>query len=340
MKTPYEFAGLHSVPAEADDAQLRGIFRVFLLASVLMVAALVPFVLALNTTATQAGTEEAKEAPASTMLSWVPKDDEETETFLIDNYALTLSTHVHSNGERVAYLRVRAPTGESASIHGQVGYPIPSAGFGVGQLDPKSDTRQVIFTSYTGGLHCCTKITVLELLEGKWRRIELGLWDGNKLPDFPTDVDGDGIRDFVLNDDRFDYAFAPYTESHKPPRIFNISGARVAEVGQAARYDALYAADMNRTQTGCMKGKNAACAAFVASASRLGRREWAWEIMLAHYTRATDWDFPTKCKVKRVGDLCPPGQTEQFREFPDALAWFLTDTGYSRQDQRPEGQID
>jgi hypothetical protein len=338
MKIPYEFAGLHSAPAEADDAELRAIFRVFLLASVLMVAALVPFVLALNATATHAGTEEAKAAPAATMLSWVPKDDEETETFLIDNYALTLSTHVHSNGERVAFLRVRAPTGELASIHGQVGYPIPSAGFGVGKLDPKSDTQQVIFTSYTGGLHCCTKITVLELVEGQWARIEVGLWDGNKLPDFPRDVDGDGTRDFLLKDDRFDYAFAPYTESHKPPRIFNIDGARVVETGQAERYDAIYEADMNRTHTGCMK--NAACAAFVASASRLGRHEWAWEIMLAHYKRATDWDLPTKCRVKRVNDLCPPGQTEQFREFPDALAWFLTDTGYTRQENRPERQID
>jgi hypothetical protein len=340
MKTPSEFAGVHTVPADGEEAHLRAIFRVFLLASVLMVAALVPFVLALNATATQAGTEEAHEAPAATMLSWVPKGDEETETFLIDDYALTLSTHVHTNGERVAFLRVRGPNGELASIHGQVGYPIPSAGFGVGRLDPKSDTQQVIFTSYTGGLHCCTKITVLELIKGQWRRIELGMWDGDPLWDFPADVDGDGTRDFVLKDDRFDYAFAPYTESQKPPRIFNIEGARVVEVGLAARYDAIYEADMNRTHGGCLKGKNAACAAFVASASRLGRDEWAWQVMLAHYKRATDWDFPTKCTVKRVGDLCPPGKTEQFRAFPDALAWFLTDTGYTRREERPEGQID
>jgi hypothetical protein len=340
MKTPSEFAHVHHVPAATEEAQLRTIFRVFLLASVLVVVTLVPFVLALHTTVTQAGTGEAQEAPAATMLSWVPKDDEETETFLIDDYALTFSTHVHANGERVAFLRVRGPKGEAASIHGQVGYPIPSAGFGVGRLDPKSDTQQVIFTSYTGGLHCCTKITVLELVEGQWRRIELGLWDGKPLPDFPQDVDGDGTRDFVLKDDRFDYAFAPYTESRKPPRIFNIEGARLVEVGQAARYDAIYEADMNATHAGCVKGKNAACAAFVASASRLGRREWAWGIMLTHYKRATDWDFPTKCRVKRVNDLCPPGQTEQFREFPDALAWFLTDTGYTRQEGRPEGQID
>jgi hypothetical protein len=142
-------------------------------------------------------------------------------------------------------------------------------------------------------------------------------------------VDGDGTSDFVLKDDRFDYAFAPYTESHKPPRIFNIEGAKLVEVGKEARYDAVYEADMKSAYTDCMKQKNAACAAFVANASRLGRREWAWDVMLAHYHRSTDWNFPTKCKVPLQAGVCPPGRSEQFSEFPEALAWFLTDTGYT-----------
>jgi hypothetical protein len=221
-----------------------------------------------------------------------------------------------------------------------VGYPTPSASFGVGKLDPSSTTKQVIVTSYSGGLHCCTKITVLKLVEGTWRKIQLGLWDGDPLPEFPTDVDGDGTPDFVLKDDRFDYAFAPYTESHKPPRIFNVAGGRVVEVGRASRYDPLYKADMKRAHAGCLKHRNAACAAFVADASRLGQLAWAWEIMLAHYRRSTDWHFPTKCRVPRVNDLCPPGQSEQFREFPDALAWFLTDTGYAKQDVSKSRQFD
>jgi hypothetical protein len=52
--------------------------------------------------------------------------------------------------------------------------------------------------------------------------------------------------------------------------------------------------------------------------------------MLSHYLRSSDWNFPTKCKVALEADMCPPGQSEQFREFPDALAWFLTDTGYTK----------
>ena len=330
MKTPSEFAHFRHVPAYGDEAELRSIFRVFLLASVLMVTALVPLFVALSSASSEADTGEVQKALSSTMLSWAAKDDSEKQTYIIDGYSLTLSTHVHSNGERVAFLRVRAPAGESTSIHGQIGFPVPSAGFAVGKLDPLSATQQVILTSYTGGLHCCTQITVLELFEGTWRKINLGQWDSDPLAKFPSDVDGDGTPDFVLKDDRFDYAFAPYTESHKPPRIFNIKGATLVEVGKDARYDAVYEADMKRAHAGCMKRKNAACAAFVANASRLGRHEWAWDVMLAHYRRSTDWNFPTKCKVSLDAGVCPPGRSEQFREFPEALGWFLTDTGYTR----------
>jgi len=330
MIDPSDFA-VRDGATDTDHTGLRAVFRAFVVALILLAAASVPFLLAVvESTSSQAEITETHAAPSATMLSWIPKDSDDEETYVIENYALTLSTHVHKNGERFAFLRVRAPTGESTSIYGQVGYPIPSAGFGVGKLDPKSSTQQVIFTSYTGGLHCCTKITMLELVEGKWRKVELGLWDGDPLPEFPDDVDGDGTPDLVLKDDRFDYAFAPYTESHKPPRIFNIDAAKLVEVGQSSRYRAIYEADMHRAHAGCVKHKNAACAAFVASASRLGKRDWAWEVMLAHYRPSTDWDFPTKCKVARVNDLCPPGRSEQFRDFPDALAWFLTDTGYTK----------
>jgi hypothetical protein len=332
MDAPCNIGKSRGVPGRADETVLDPIFRAVLVVCVMFVAGLVPFLLPfMESTSTQAEIVEEILAPEATMLSWVPKNDTETKTYVIDNYTVTLSTHVHKNRERVAYLRVQAPSGASMSIYGQVGYPIPSASFGVGKLDPKSDSKQVIMTSYSGGLHCCTKITVLELVEGKWRKIQLGLWDGDPLPEFPSDVDGDGTPDFVLKDDRFDYAFAPYTERHKPPRIFNIEGGKVVEVGDEARYNPLYEQDMKRAHAGCVKRKNAACAAFVANASRLGKRGWAWAIMLKHYRRSTDWHFPEKCRVPKVNDLCPPGQSDQFREYPEALAWFLADTGYAKQ---------
>ena len=134
MKTPSEFAGMH-LPAHLDEGEVRTIFRVFLLASVLMVTALVPFFLAINSASSEADTGEVRTAPSATMLSWAAKDDAEKQTYVIDGYTLTLSTHVHNNGERVAFLRVRAPRGESTSIHGQIGFPVCESGSGRGEVD-------------------------------------------------------------------------------------------------------------------------------------------------------------------------------------------------------------
>jgi hypothetical protein len=329
METPSElseFRGPHIRPGEPG---LAPGFPLVLLASVLMAVSIVAYTPA-TMHAPVAQFIETAYAPVGAMIGWVPKDDTEKQVYAIGGYTITLSTHIHKNGERAAQLSVRAPSGEPTSIYGQVGFPIPSAKFGVGKFDRLSDSKQIVLTTYSGGLHCCTKVTVLDLVDGKWRKVQLGLWDGEPLPEFPKDVDDDGTADFVLTDDRFDYAFAPYSDSHKPPRIFNVERGRVVEVGHEPRFDAVYEADMKHAHGGCLKHKNAACAAFVADAVRLDRRDWAWKIMLANYRPSTDWDFPIKCKVAKVDGLCPPGQTEQFREFPEALAWFLTDTGYTK----------
>ncbi len=326
METPTEYYGVFDASPDAEDAEIRSSYRAAFIGAVIVLV-LVPLAV-LIVTRTEAESVKKDVAPTGTMLSWVAQNETDKRTFLIGDYALTLSSRAKQSGERVAVLHVKAVTGEEISVHGQLGYPIPSADFGVGHLDFRTPTDQVIFTTYSGGAHCCTKITVLELFKGRWYKIDLGAWDGGPLAEFPEDVDGDGWPDIVLHDDRFDYAFAPYSESFKPPRIFNIRQARAIDIGHAARYDKLYEADMDQARAGCVQHKNAACAAFVADATRLGRHDWAWRIMLANYNRSSDWDFPTKCKVALVNESCPAGRAEQFRTFPDALEWFLTDKGY------------
>src|SRR5262249_31312507 len=135
-----------------DDGWLDFFFRMFVLASATIIVALAPFLPALvDSAVSRPEKPEAIIAPESQMLSLVAKDDAEKKTYRIGDYTITISTHVHKNRERVALLRVQAPTGQSALIYGQVGYPTPSARFGVGKLDPSSDSKQVIVTSYSGG---------------------------------------------------------------------------------------------------------------------------------------------------------------------------------------------
>jgi len=326
METPADYYGLFDASPDAEDAEIRSSYRAAFIGAVILLV-MIPLATAVITR-THVDFTESVVTQENTMLSWVAQNETDRKRFLIGDYALTLSSRVKQSGERVPVLHVKAVSGEEITVHGQLGYPIPSADFGVGRFDPHNKSSQVIFTTYSGGEHCCTKITVLELMNGKWTKINLGSWDGDPVAEFPTDVDGDGVRDIVLRDDRFDYAFAPYSESFKPPRIFNIRRARAVDIGHSARYDALYEEDMNKALSGCMKHKNSACATFVADANRLGRGNWGWRRMLANYKRSTDWDFPTKCNVPVVRDACPAGHSEQFREFPDALEWFLAENGY------------
>src|SRR5215471_9056625 len=326
MNSPADYYGFFDASPEAEDAEIRSSYRAAFIGAVILLV-LVPLAAAV-VTKTKIDFTPTLVAPEGTLMSWVAHNESDRKTFLIGDYALTLSSREKQSGERVAVLNVKASNGEEITVHGQLGYPIPSADFGVGRFDPHNPTSQVIFTTYSGGTHCCTKITVLELAHDRWHKIDLGTWDGDPLAEFPEDVDGDGVSEIVLKDDRFDYAFAPYSETYKPPRIVAIRKGRAVDVSHSARYDKLYEADMNTAYAGCMEHKNAACAAFVADASRLGRWSWAWNIMKANYHRSKDWDFPTKCTVPLVKDACPPGRSEQFREFPDALEWFLTDKGY------------
>ncbi|MBX3481640.1 MAG: hypothetical protein KF842_14710 [Caulobacter sp.] len=78
---------------------------------------------------------------------------------------------------------------------------------------------------------------------------------------------------------------------------------------------------------GCRRHENSACAALVADASRLGRRAWAWKVMLKNYDREDTWGVTFLCDPGNL-DQCPASLKKPFRTFPEALAAFLDHTGY------------
>jgi hypothetical protein len=261
-----------------------------------------------------------------TMLSWDAGMDGSPRSYAVGGVRLTF---LRMN-ERPA-LYVRLGSGVETVVLGEESSPsLPvNAEFGVGRLDAASATPQVIFATYSGGAHCCTSVDVLSLDNGAWKTIRLGTFDaGAMFNGFPKDIDGDGVRDFVVRDDRFAYAFTDYADSVLPPRILHIADGAVADVSADARYALVYRRALNRAREGCRARNNGACAAYVAAAARLGRYEAAWAFMLAHYDKDRRWFYPAKCNVARVDGDCPKGQETEFDAFPDALAWFLEDIGY------------
>ncbi len=286
-------------------------------------------VLAVALSACEANAPPAASVSPPKMQSWNAMIDGDPKTYTIDGYTLTFSSR-EMQGDKVPALHVKAPSGEETDITGFGGFPNISADFGVGRLDTLGLTEEVIFSTFSGGAHCCTSVQVLKLVDGRWKTIDLGQWDGGGLGSFPTDIDGDGYADMVFSDDRFAYAFTNYAESRMPPRVFEIRNGAAQDVSASGRYRPLYEEDMKEAQRDCAMHNNGACAAFVADAAHLGLFGRAWEEMLTNYDAKSDWDYPTKCNVVTADGQCPKDEVQKFTNFPDALAWFLAETGYTK----------
>lgn len=79
----------------------------------------------------------------------------------------------------------------------------------IGKLSDRDPIPTVLLGGYSGGAHCCATLKALTPDAGRIKVVEFEPVDGEPLPSFPSDVDGDGVRDFVRQDDRFRYQFAP-----------------------------------------------------------------------------------------------------------------------------------
>jgi hypothetical protein len=209
---------------------------------------------------------------------------------------------------------------------------------GIGRLD-RDGPRFVYYQGYTGGMHCCVVPIVAVIGAQSISIIEMGSGEGGPDQQFPRDVSGDGIVDFVARDDRFMHAFGGTPDSHGPPLILNIRGEpdyrpQVEDVSWEPQFRPLYLAQMREDRAGCASAPqaetaNANCARYVASAARIGRLDQAWREMLRAPTSASALNLPSACRfVLRQRQNCPAGAEIRFTNYPDALRHFLRETGY------------
>lgn len=202
--------------------------------------------------------------------------------------------------------------------------------FGVGRFD-RAGTLFVMLQSFTGGAHCCNEVEVALIEPRRIRLIELGEWDGGP-GGFPRDEDGDGLVDFVQQDDSFLYTFASYAESLAPPQILNIVDGRVVDVSTRPGFRPIFQRAVNHARPYCLARRredasNGACAAYVAAAARIGQFDAAWTRMLRAYNQSFEWELPTDCRVQTSGE-CPQDAVISYRTFPEALRAFLVRHGY------------
>ncbi|HEY4126230.1 MAG TPA: hypothetical protein VGM36_16515 [Rhizomicrobium sp.] len=267
----------------------------------------------------------ASQAHAAQMTQWDGLQNGSPKTYALGGYKLTLTSKLNGDQMAMPNLAVTAPDMPPIALEGQAAGDVARASFGVVKLAPKQQPS-VIFTSYSGGAHCCVEILVLQPVAGAWKKVDLGSWDGDGA-ELPKDADGDGIADFVMIDNAFLYAFDSYAASWAPPLVMNVVNGKAQNVSAAKRYAALYRADMEKARSECAKHQNGACAAFVADAARIGQYDEAWKFMLANYDKASSWTYPTRCDGKMVESQCK-GREIKPADYPQSLQWFLQDNGY------------
>lgn len=262
-------------------------------------------------------------APQEEWIEWTA--DQGVSSYSIAGYQFRFSTRRGDFDLDAARMIVTSPTGASTTVDG-----VPwrgSAEFAVVQMDAASSARQILFSTFSGGAHCCSDLTMLEFVDGQWRRIDLGTWDGD-VPRLPVDLDGDGRREFRFADQSFLYAFESYAGSWAPTLIYAVESGRVRDVSAERRFRPVHAAYLPAVREACEQRGNGACAAYVAAAARAGQLDQAWAVMLGAYDEYSTWTLPTACRI-RTAESCPEYATVRFETYPEALQWFLGDTGYT-----------
>jgi hypothetical protein len=248
---------------------------------------------------------------------------------------LTLTFHTTRNVEyealRSVTVKVSAPhvPDHTYTLVDNTGVVIE---FGAGRLDRKASGLQALFKTWTGGASCCTDISVIAARNGRWVQTDFDQWYDDLMP-WPKDLDGDGYGDFVLDDESFGGMFGTYGLVRTPPKILNLAGGKIVDVSKHLAFNSLFQTDLIAAQQDCETKRDApACAAFVADAARLGRKDWAWTVVEAHEPTQppwglTDWE-PSACPIGTPSSSSQSCRTATFKNFLDSLDWYLRQTGY------------
>jgi hypothetical protein len=199
----------------------------------------------------------------------------------------------------------------------------------IAEMDPGNPHKEVVFSTYTGGAHCCSDTRILTSSKnGKtWQEIELGPIDGGPLK--VRDIDGDGRYEFGFRDNAFLYTFGCYACSTAPFLVLQLQDGKLIDASAKAEFRPHHVTSLQRIIEWAADDMdmNGFFAGYVAQKILLGEGPQAWKFMLEHYDKKSDWGLVT-CSVKEdeKGE-CPPGKKVTLT-FPQALERFYKDAGY------------
>jgi len=208
------------------------------------------------------------------------------------------------------------------------GFDFPAAEASIAEIDPDNGGPEVYFTSYSGGAHCCSTVTVADEVGGRWTAVPVGEFDGDG--NYLEDLNDDGIAEIATVDNRFLYQFDCYACSAAPLVIMTVKGGKVADVSTDPRFlaanrewlgqieDAVDPAE-RWTSPGYLAG-------WVAAKARVGEGEAAMREVRARWNLADD-EGEEVCLTGGDPEDCAK-KNRAVLKFPDRLELFLRQTGY------------
>jgi len=181
-------------------------------------------------------------------------------------------------------LEVRVSGRLMLKTHGEPGlFDVPQGRVQIAEIDRSNPYPEIVFTSHTGGVQCCTAATAVTSSQDgrRWRAVDLGLFDG--AGEFLQDVDADGLGEIVSTDDAFLSAFDIRARSAAPLRVATLRGFRAVDVSREARFQPLHRARLAAIELwGRERSLTSApgyLAGWLAAKSLVGEGAEAWQRM-------------------------------------------------------------
>ncbi len=219
------------------------------------------------------------------------------------------------------------------------------------ELDNTNQTPEVLFSSFSGGAHCCSTINIFSQDENAtWQHTKMEGFDG--YPIGATTIDGIDDNVIVTSDNRFLYMFDAYALSLAPDLVYTIQAGKFVDISDddiLVPYFKNQATILEEQLSETMTRSNGFWAGYVGIKARAGEFDDGWAKMLDNYDRDSNWgldELTTGLSAtqkfvegvsKRIEELecslsedkSPNCQNPQnSKSFPDALEAFLQQTGY------------
>ncbi|SDB36104.1 hypothetical protein [Bauldia litoralis] len=208
------------------------------------------------------------------------------------------------------------------------GFDFPATEASIAEIDPENDGPEILFTSYSGGAHCCTQTIVAAEADGRWVAVPIGEFDGDG--GYLRDANGDGVAEIVTYDNRFLYEFDCYACSAAPLLIVTVRGGKAYDASADQRYLANHREWLEQLEEGIEPDEQwkspGFLAGWVAAKIRAGEGDDAWKQLSDNWNFAADRGEEV-CLVDKAIDDCPK-LSRATLTFPERLKLFLERTHY------------